>query len=144
MLAACVLLTGLAAWGAARLKEEEDLLVFLPTTDPDVQLFKEVSHHFGSLRVAMVGVEAPEGQDLFRHDTILKLRNASTAMRNLSGVENVVSLARVEDVVASAGGADVRDLIEAVPTGEAEEKALRDKVMSRDHLVGSLMSKDGR
>ncbi len=139
-----VLVTLAAAAGATRLAEEEDLLVFLPTTDPDVRLFQEVSHTFGSLRVAMVGVEAPAGQDLFTHDTVQRIANASKALHNLNGVENVVSLTRVEDVVASAAGADVRDLVEAVPANEADERALREKVMSRDHIVGSLVSKDGR
>ena len=92
----------------------------------------------------MIGVEAPPGQDLFTHDTIARISKGSTAMRNLSGVENVVSITKVEDVVASLGGADLRDLVERVPEGEAEERALRDKVMARDHIVGSLVSKDGR
>jgi predicted RND superfamily exporter protein len=141
---AFVVVTVLACLGVSRLKEEEDLLVFLPTTDRDVQLFKEVSHHFGSLRVAMVGLEAPEGQDLFQKDTIARLQNASTAMRNLHGVENVVSITRIEDVVATPAGAEMRSLVDAAPSNAAEEKALRELIMARDHIVGSLVSKDGR
>ena len=38
-----VVLTAVAVAGALRLQQEEDLLVFLPTTDPDVQLFQKVS-----------------------------------------------------------------------------------------------------
>jgi uncharacterized protein len=139
-----VLTTLLAAAGALRLKEEENLLVFLPTTDPDVQLFKDVSRTFGSLRVALVGVEAPAGQDLFTRDTIRRITAASAQLHNVSGVDDVVSLTRMQDIVASPSGADWRSLVEAVPNGPDEERALRERVMSRDLVVGSLVSKDGR
>jgi predicted RND superfamily exporter protein len=137
-----VVLTGLAVVGVTRLQEEEDLMVFLPTTDKDVQLFKEVSHTFGSLHVAMVGVEAPDG--IFKKTTLEKIAKASTAIRNLGGIENVVSVARVQDVESTAAGAELHDLVDRIPENEADEKALRDKVMARDHIVGSLVSRDGK
>jgi predicted RND superfamily exporter protein len=65
VVAICLAIAALAAVGTTRLRNEEDLLVFLPTNDPDVRLFEDVSRRFGSLRVAIVGVEAPAGDDVF-------------------------------------------------------------------------------
>ena len=68
-----MIIAAVAVFGITRLKEEEDLLVFLPSSDPDVQLFKDVSKKFGGLRVALIGVEAPAGQDVFSPETLGRL-----------------------------------------------------------------------
>jgi len=120
-------------------------MVFLPSSDPDVQLFTEVNHRFGGLRVALIGVEAPPGQDMFTPDALGKLKAASEAMRNVHGVDpRVLSLTHVSDVVAGPAGAEVRLLIETLPTNANESVATKAKVLSRDHIVGNLVSKDGR
>src|SRR5262245_34852336 len=75
----------LACFGLTRLKEEEDLMVFLPTTDPDVRLFREVAQRFGGLRVALIGVETPAGTDIFSPDAMAKLKAATDAVKNVSG-----------------------------------------------------------
>ena len=76
--------------GIVRLRDEEDLLVFLPKSDPDVQRFFEVSQRFGALRVALIGVEAPPGEDIFAGETIRGLARATEAMRNTEGVDRVL------------------------------------------------------
>ena len=45
-----------AAVGLGRLKNEEDILVFLPEGDATVAAFKDVARRFGALRVALIGV----------------------------------------------------------------------------------------
>jgi predicted RND superfamily exporter protein len=145
---AFAVLTAVAAVGALRLREEEDLLVFLPTDDADVQLFKDVSRRFGSLRVALLGVEAPAGppyeNGVFAADVVRRLQAATDAIRNVRGVDRVVSLTSVSDVVASPAGAEVTNLVTTVPADAAAERALRAKVLSRDHIAGNIVSRDGR
>jgi len=134
----------LALLGLTRLKEEDNLLVFLPTDDADVRLFRDVAHRFGGMRVALVGAEAPAGTDVFSPDAVQKLIRATDAIKNVSGVDRVLSIANTTDVVAGAAGAEVGQLITGPPTDAAGQRALRDKVLSREHIVGSLVSKDGR
>ncbi len=132
--------------GTRRLVQEEDLLVFLPSRDPDVQLFERVSRTFGALRVALIGVEAPPGKDVFDPDVLARLQRATDGIRNVRGVDRVLSLTTVADVVPSTNGAGVEltQLVAAVPKDEAEVTALRKKAMSRPHIVGNLVSTDGR
>lgn len=139
-----VALAVVAVLGLTRLKEEDNLLVFLPTDDPDVQLFRDVAHRFGGMRVALIGAEAPAGSDVFSPESVQKIMKATEAVKNVTGVDRVLSLGNVTDVVAGPAGAEVTQLVQAAPTNAAEQKALRDKAMSRDHVVGNLVSKDGR
>src|SRR5262245_20321989 len=133
-----------SALGAARLHQEDDLLAFLPTQDPDVRRFTEVSHRFGGLRVGLVGVEAPAGEDIFAPANVARLRAATDAIRNLHGIDRVLSLTTVTDPVVHEDGVDLRPLVPAPPADAAEARALRDKVLARPHVAGSLVSPAGR
>jgi predicted RND superfamily exporter protein len=139
-----VLLAVASVLGLSRLKEEDNLLVFLPTDDPDVQLFRDVAHRFGGMRVALIGAEAPAGADVFAPDAVTRLIRATEAVKNVTGVDRVLSLANVTDVTAGPAGAEVTQLVTAAPNDAAGARALRDKVLSREHIVGNLVSKDGR
>ena len=134
----------LAAVGAARVQKEDDLLVFLPTRDPDVRRFEAVSRRFGSLRVALVGLQVGEGHDVFEPDTIRKIGKASDAIRDLTGVDRVVSLTTLTDVVGSPDGAEVTPLVDGPPPDVASHDALKRRVLSRAHVVGTAVSFDAR
>ncbi len=138
------MLGGLATAGLTRLHQEDDLMVFLPSKDPDVLRFKEVSTRFGALRVALIGIEAKEGDDVFAPEVIAKIGKASAAMRDLTGVDRVVSLTTTADIVAGPDGAEITPLVAGVPQTEEARAALRKKVLSRDHIVGNVVSADGR
>src|SRR5262249_36554592 len=129
---AFVVVCVVAALGVSRLRDEEDLMVFLPTNDPDVQLFEDVSRRFGSLRVALIGVEAPAGDDVFSSASLTKISKATNAIRNVQGVDMMLSLTAVSDIVPGPLGAQVVDLVAGPPKDEAEHAALRAHVMSRE------------
>ncbi|HEX4460804.1 MAG TPA: MMPL family transporter, partial [Polyangia bacterium] len=144
VLAACAVVAILSVVGAARLQNEEDLMVFLPTDDPDVRLFEDVSHRFGSLRVALIGVETPPGDDVFSPSSMRKIASATQAIKNLRGVDLILSLTAASDIVPGPAGAQVVDLVPTPPKDATEQAALRAKVLSREFAVGNLVSKDGR
>jgi hypothetical protein len=127
--------------GATRVQNEEDLLVFLPRNDPDVQLFREVSQRYGALRVALIGIE---GDDVLAAGAIRKLTAATRAFADVEGVDRVVSLTNVEDVTSTVESADVALLVPGPPANSVEEANLRRRVLSREQVVGSLVSADGR
>ncbi len=134
----------MAVLGIGRLREEEDLLAFLPTTDPDVVLFKDVSRKFGGLRVALVGVEAPTGQDVFSRDTLQRIQKTHDAIKNVRGVDNVLSLANATVIVSSPVGAKVEQLLMSLPENEKQSAALRATALASEVMVGNMVSKDGR
>lgn len=139
------LATAAAVVGMTRLRQEDDLLAFLPTGDADVAFFREVSRRFGALRVALVGVEArAPGGDVFSAAAVERIQAATGALRNVRGVDHVMPMTSLSDLVAGAAGAEVSPLVPGPPADEAAHRALGAKVLSREQVAGSLVSRDGR
>lgn len=144
VLAFYVVLAVVATIGTIKIKEEEDLMVFLPTEDPDVKLFRDTAGKFGVFRVALVGLESPPGTDLFAPDALAKLDKVSAGIRDVRGVDRVLSLSTLTHVTPTEFGAEVTPLIGPAPTTLEEARVIRQRVMAQDHVVGQFVSEDGR
>lgn len=139
------LLLGIAgALGFTRLRNEEDILVFLPEGDAEVSTFKEVASRFGALRVALIGVQ-PKGGELFTADLLGRIGQLSTALKNTVGVDRVVSLSTLTDFRPSDFGVDVVPLLpDPLPTDAAQLAALKAHVLTLPQVRGNAVSGDGR
>lgn len=139
---ATFLITGVAIFFASSVEPDDDLLAFLPEGNEDVALFQEINTRFGGLDVALVGIDAP---DLFTADFLSKLTEATEALDDLEYVSHALSIANLEDVTPDPemGGIRMAALVDAIPTSAEAEQALRERVMSRDHVVGNLVSREG-
>lgn len=127
---------------ALRVEQDDDVLAFLPPHNPAVVAFRDAAARFGALDVALVGVEAP---DVFTPEFVERLERATKQLGELEGVELALSLTTVEDFVADPekGGIRTAYLVEAPPKSSAEQAALRAKVLSREAVVGRLVSREG-
>jgi len=128
---------------ASKVDRDDDVLAFLPRQNPEVGIFYDVSKRFGSLDIALVGITA---DDVLAPDFLQRLRTVTKKLNETDGIGHAMSLANVEDFAPDAqhGGITTDYLIGKVPETDAERAALREKVMSRDHVVGNLISKDGK
>jgi predicted RND superfamily exporter protein len=134
-----------ALFGMRRLDQTDDVLLFLPTGNQDVQTFKEISDTFGALDLALVGIEARKGDDIFAPDVLEKIDAVSRALKNVHGVDRVVSLTTLPDFLPSDQMVQIVPLVDVekgAPRDPAWRKALHDRVMSRDHIVGNFVSRD--
>ena len=132
----------LSIYGAVRVEHDDDLLAFLPQDNPDVSTFYEINKQFGGLDVALVGVET---QDVLAPAFLTRLRAATKALNEEPSIQFALSLANVDDFRASTEGGIVTDLlISRVPKDAAAQAALKKKVMSKDLVVGQLISKNGK
>jgi predicted RND superfamily exporter protein len=140
---AVILVAFAALYQAAHLEHEDDLLAFLPRDNPDVELFNEINKTFGTAEIAIVGLRT---DDPFDPSFLRALQSATREIDLLSNVNHVVSLANVPDFTADElrGGIITAPLVDAIPRSASEAAALRSKVMSRDQIVGNLISEDGR
>src|SRR5271168_1037741 len=59
---------------AARVERDDDLLAFLPQSNPDIRVFYDVNRRFGGLDVALVGITA---DDALAPDFLAMLRQAT-------------------------------------------------------------------
>ncbi len=131
--------------GLRRLHEEEDILTFLPSGEPDVTAFKDVARRFGALRVALIGIEPPPGQAVFSADMLGRLDRLSQGLKNTAGVDRVVSLSTMTDLVPSAGGVEIRPLVpKPIPTDEATLYKLATRALSLSQVSGNIVSRDGK
>lgn len=143
-LIAFALVTAVAAVGLGRLRETDDVLEFIPPSDPDVKVFNDVNAKFGALRVALIGVEARAGDDVFAPETLARMERATEALKSVHGVDRVLSLSSLVDFAPAEGAVQVVPLVPELPRSAAERAALKARVLSREHVVGSFVSPDGR
>ena len=136
--------TAFLATRATRVERDDDLLAFLPKSNPDIQVFYDVNRRFGGLDVALVGIAT---DDALAPEFLTRLRKATRQLNETKGVDYAMSLANFEDFTPDLekGGIGVDYLVPAtLPDKPAEIAAMRDKVMSREQAVGTVISADGK
>ena len=139
VIVALAAIVGLGAAGISRFVDhDDDVLAFLPEGDADVAAFRALNETFGGLEVAIVGIEAdnPLDPELFR-----KLRELTQVLNDADEVKFALSLANVDDFRPSPeGGIETDLLVREVPESLEGQRALRQRVMSRDLVVGQLIA----
>ena len=125
-----------------QVEHDDDLLAFLPQGNAEVETFYGVNKRFGGLDLALVGLET---DDVFAPGFLRSLESATKRLEELEGLAHVLSLSNVEDFSPDAeGGIVAGRLVNAIPTSPEERDRLATRVLSRDQVVGNLVSKDGR
>jgi predicted RND superfamily exporter protein len=133
-------LSGAGALLSTRVQHDDDILAFLPEGNEDVAAFRAINERFGGLEVALVGVEA----DPLDPEVFTRLQRVTKALNDSAEVELALSVANVDDFVPAPGGGIRTDyLVTEIPAEPAAQAALRAKVMSRDLVVGQLISPSG-
>jgi uncharacterized protein len=138
-----VALATTALFFARQVKQDDDLLAFLPKDNPEVKAFYEVNKRFGSLDVALVGIES---DDVFAPAFVQRLQKVTRELRETPGLDQALSAANVMDFAPDKekGGIVAGPLIKDAPRTPEEVNALRAKVMSRDLVVGNLVAESGK
>jgi len=149
LLLATLLIAAVGAFGMSKLRNEEDVLVFLPEGEPEVVTFKEVARKFGAMRVALIGMQprpgAPGGGELFSSEVLERIGRLSEALKNTTGVDRVVSLTTMTDLRPSEGGVDIRPLLPSpLPTDAAELQRLKAHALELPQVRGNVISADGK
>ncbi len=129
-----------------RIEYNDDITAFFPENSREVTLFKDVSEEFGGLDIALVGIET---KDLFTLPNLKMVRQISRQLKTIEGIGSVTSMTEMRDFeerkLGGETGSLIQDLVGDLPddmTGD-QLQALRKKVLSRDHIVGSVVSKKG-
>jgi predicted RND superfamily exporter protein len=138
---AVALLTAVCLGTAGQLKQEDDILGFLPEGNPEIATFQSINEEFGGLDAALVGIET---DDVFAPEFLERLQKTTDALSALPNLDHVLSITNVADFEADPmGGVVAGMLVSSIPTSAEEQAAIRAKVLSREHIRGSLVSDDG-
>ena len=124
-----------------KLKQEDDLLAFLPQDNPDIATFQAINKDFGGLDAALVGIAT---DDVFEPAFLVRLQEVTRRLQDLPELDHVLSITNIQDFTPDPmGGIRTDLLVPWVPRSAEEQALLRDRVLSRDVVVGSLVSEDG-
>ncbi len=94
VLALFAVTTAILATFAAQVRIESSIESTLPAGSPDVRFSDRIRETFGSDEIGVVGLRCT---DLFSKDTLLKIRRITTALEELEGVDQVLSLTNAVD-----------------------------------------------
>lgn len=112
---------------------------FFPEGHPQVETFDEIQDTFGGADYIMVAMVTP---DIFTYDSLNQLRQVTEQLRRLPGIEQVRSLANVEEVKGSDWGIELASLIGEIPTEVSQLEALRERVLEDEMYGGTMVSLD--
>lgn len=143
VIAVSLVLTGLCGRYALTVDQDDDLLAFLPADNPAVADFQRINRQFGGLDVAIVGIEAG---DPFAGPFLEKLDVLTRKLGDEATISLALSLSNVEDfsIDEEKGGIRAEYLARPAPETAEASAALRERVMAKNHIVGNLVSSDGR
>ncbi len=147
ILAAFMAVAAGAIWVGVDPGSDDDVLKFLPRSNPLVGRFYDVNERFGALHVAMVGIQT---ERVFARDFLVRLDALTNQLRDeVPGVHRVLSLTNVADfgiLKGAGGGLQPRPLVDVarLPHDPDGWKALERRVMGKEHIVGQFISRDGR
>lgn len=132
---ACVLVTLVAGWHAARIGVDNSLEIWFLDDDPQLVSYRAFQRTFGNDEVVVIAFHDQGG--LADEKGLALLRRAASAIERVDGVAGVVSLASIVDANA-LGPAPPQ-----APHGESANDALRERIHSDPQLIGRFVSRDG-
>jgi predicted RND superfamily exporter protein len=124
------------------LRQDYDVLAFLPADDPDIVLFHRVSEQFGGLDVAIVGVESPR---LLTTDGIARVRAITRGALDVAGVYHTLSFTEMTRLASSEEEFTIEPFVPDEVPGDQERIAeIRRFLHADDMVAGRFVSRDGR
>ena len=139
-----VILTALFGCFIPRVRFSTSVEKFFMSHDPDRIFFEEVQKVFGQDEITVIAMVSPQGEDIFDHDRILKLRRVSEAVEEIPGVQKVLSLANVKRIFGSGMSINVKPLIPGIPETEDDWAALKSAISENPMYERNIISPDRR
>lgn len=138
-----ILISLFLCWPISHLKINADLTSYLPRTDPAVKTLEYIADTYGGNFVAVMALET---EDVFKPSTLEALRDLTSRLQLLEGVNYVTSLTNVLDLKKSEEGLEIGKLIseEDFPLDQNKAEKLRNYVLAKKRFRGRLVSEDGR
>lgn len=147
VIALTVAVTGMAIYQAKNLRVIIDPNTMLPQAHPYVETGNRVEAIFGSKYVAVIGI-TPKSGDVYQPAVLGKVQRITAALLKTPGVvkENILSFSarRAKNIVGTAEGMEVSQLMASVPGNAQEMEALKRAVKNNPVFVNSIISQDQR
>jgi predicted RND superfamily exporter protein len=136
----CLTTTALLAIPASKVRSDNSAKIFELENDPDRAFFNEYKRQFGANEFIVVTMTC---EDLFTHENLRVLQHLTGWLEELPHVDDVTSLADVEDIKGSDEDFIVEPFLDDVPNDPGELRDLRKRALDKPLYVGGVISADG-
>jgi len=139
IIAACILLTLLMGWSIPRIQLEPDVKALMPQDFEIINAMKQMEDTFGGNDLVVVSITS---ENIFSSATLEKIEAMTAEIETLTTVDQVVSITNVPDVVGTADGFEVREVIDDLPTTASQIDSLKERIADNPMIYGTLVSTD--
>jgi len=126
-------------WSIPCIQLQPDVKALMPQDFEIINAMKQMEDTFGGNDLVVVSVTA---ENIFAPATLEKIEAMTAEIEMLATVDQVVSITNVPDVVGTADGFEVRELIEELPTTAAQIDSLKKRIVDNRMIYGTLVSTD--
>ncbi|MEJ2201712.1 MAG: MMPL family transporter [Desulfuromonadaceae bacterium] len=137
-LAGLLVLTGVFSYFYATLPMETSVESMVIDNDSDLIFYESFKKQFGEDEVLVVGFPA---EDVFDPVVLRFVVEQTERLEDLDGVEEVLSLANVDDFLGSDNDFIVQPLFEQVPANEPEKEQLRRRALASSLIRDNLLNR---
>jgi len=135
-----ILLTAVLGWFARGIERDHSFKNMLPADEPIIATYQEFNEHFDIKSKIAVGLRFPEG--VFTPAALEQVDRISRWLEGRGFVEDVVSLATVENITAQGDEIRTEPLMEAVPRAAEEAAGVRAAAFRNPMISRALVSPD--
>ncbi|MFC1742656.1 RND family transporter [Candidatus Riflebacteria bacterium] len=109
--------------------------------DPEREVYTKYKKHFGDDEICVIALKS---ENIFSTPFIKKLTALTGEIENIPGVDEVVSMTNVQNIVGSEGGFEVSPLMAEIPRTPEQLKKLKSDLFAKDIYLGTLISRDAK
>ncbi len=135
------LITVMMAYGATRLKVNNDHATWLPRHDEVAKLLLQVDEEFSSNVMVFTVIDFSD-QGVFHPDSLALIERITLELEGMEELFNVTSLTNVIDIRKTPDGIEVGELMTGIPSTRQELEELKRYVLSKEMYVNSIVSAD--
>ncbi len=118
-----------------------DLEVFLPDDNPVKSSSKKLRDIFGKSESLVAAVKVRQG-NIFEAKNLKIIDNLTKDIEKINKIDEVRSITNVDFISGSSEGMQVKPLVKEIPNNGAQEREIKQKIMSWDYYRNNLYSDD--
>lgn len=134
-------ITASALFFIPRIRLDNSVEVFCDKKSPNYTRFQEWKSQFGNDQFIII---AFSDKDIFTQGNLSLIYRLTERLENLKYVEEVTSLATVNDIIGSESDFIVEPLMSEVPASREEARALKKQALANPIYLKDIISNDGR
>ncbi len=134
-----ILVSVLLGWHIPKIHFEPDMKAMIPQDFPQVTALEEIDELFGGNEIIVVAVAS---DSLLHPGTLEKFRSLHEELEEVPSVDRVLSVYSAKEIISSAEGFEVVDLLEEIPTSAEDRQRLKERIKRNELFSATLDMKN--